>query len=245
MAAAEVWEPAALLAAAGGAPPGLSALPTLMGAPDSEALRELASAVTEANADDTAVACAAVRLLEPRMWVNEGRIETYLSTFSAHWDAALSVAHDRLHPDFTVRLLTLAVLAAITGLPYPAGCAALAADPALGAQAVGQVVALTEHHVVFAPAVLAAGLVRSAADEQSATSAGGVDGLLGRAARQLASTRVFTDREIDDAAILMAKMSGAEPDSSSLRRNRKLVAKLLAHRAQAQPSLAARTTERR
>ena len=39
MAAAEVWEPAALLAAAGGAPPGLSALPTLVGAPDSEALK--------------------------------------------------------------------------------------------------------------------------------------------------------------------------------------------------------------
>ncbi len=129
MAAAEVWEPAALLAAAGGAPPGLSALPTLVGAPDSEALRELASAVTEAKADDTAVACAAVRLLEPRMWLEEGRIETYLATCSAHWDAALSVAHDRLHPDFTVRLLTLAVLAAITGLPYPAGCAALAGGP--------------------------------------------------------------------------------------------------------------------
>src|SRR3954462_13746269 len=215
MAAAEVWEPAALLAAAGGAPPGLSALPTLVGAPDSEGLRELASAVMEANADDTAVACAAVRLLEPRMWLEQGRLETYLSTFSAHWDAALSVASDQLHPDFTVRLLTLAVLATITGLPYPAACAALAADQALGAQAVGQVVALTEHHVVFAPAVLAAALVRSAADEQSATSAGGVDGLLRRAARQLAATRVFTDKEIDEAAVLMAKMSGAEPDSSS------------------------------
>jgi hypothetical protein len=231
-----VWEPAALLAAAGGAPPGLSALPTLVGAPDSAALRELASAVTEANADDTAVACAAVRLREPRMWVDEGHTETYLSTCSAHWDAALSVvAPDRLHPDFTVRLLTLAVLATITGQPYPAGCATLAADPALGAQAVGQLVALTEHHVVFAPAVLAASLVHT----------GGVDGLLARAAQQLAATRVFTDQEIHDAAVLMAKMSGAEPDSSALRRNRKLVAKLLAHRVEAQPSLAARTTERR
>ncbi len=144
-----------------------------------------------------------------------------------------------------MRLLTLAVLATITGLPYPAGCAALAGDPALGAQAVGQVVALTEHQVVFAPAVLAAALVRSAADEQPGTSAGGVDGLLGRAARQLAATRVFTDREVDDAAVLMAKMSGAEPDSTSLRRNRKLVVRLLTHRTQAQPSLAARTKERR
>jgi hypothetical protein len=94
---------------------------------------------------------------------------------------------------------------------------------------------LTEHHVVFAPAVLAASLVHT----------GGVDGLLARAAQQLAATRVFTDQEIHDAAVLMAKMSGAEPDSSALRRNRKLVAKLLAHRVEAQPSLAARTTERR
>ena len=73
-----------------------------------------------------------------------------------------------------------------------------------------------------------------------AMSAGGVDDLLARAAQQLAATRDFTDQEIDDAAVLMAKMSGAEPDGSSLRRNRKLVAKLLARRAQAQPSLAAR-----
>ena len=137
------------------------------------------------------------------------------------------------------------LVSTITGLPYPAGCAALAADHALGAQAVGQVVALTEQHVVFAPAVLAAALLRSADDEQPATSAGAVDGLLGQVARQLAATRVFTDREIDDAAVLMAKMSGVEPDSSSLRRNRKLVARLLAHRVHSQPSLAARTTERR
>jgi hypothetical protein len=242
MAAAEVWEPAALLAAAGDAPPGQSALPTLVGAPDSAALRELASAVMEANADDTAVACAAVRLLEPRMWVEKGHTETYLATCAAHWDTALSVVGpDRLHPDSTVRLLTLAVLATIAGQPYPAGCAALAADPALAAQAIAQVVALTEQHVVFAPAVLAASLVRTAADEQSAASAGGVDGLLARAAQQLAATKVFSDQEIDDAAVLMANMSGAEPDSSTLRRNRKLVAKLLAHRAEAQPSQAART----
>jgi hypothetical protein len=161
------------------------------------------------------------------MWVTEGRAETYLSTCSAHWDSALSVvAPDQLHPDFTVRLLTLAVLAALTDQPYPAGCAALAEDSALGAQAISQVVALTEQHVVFAPAVLAAGLLR--ADH-------GVEGLLVRAAQQLAATRVFTDQEIDEAAVLMAKMSGAEPDGSVLRRNRKLLAKL-----RESPSLAAR-----
>lgn len=228
MAAAQVWEPAALLAAADGAPPGQSALLTLVGAPDSAALRELAAAVTEANADDTAVACAGVRLLEPRMWVDEGRTETYLSTCSAHWDTALSlVAPDLLHPDFTVRLLTLAVLAAITGQPYPPGCAALAEDPVLGANTVAQVVALTEQHVVLAPAVLAAGLVREGTR--------GVDGVLAQAAQQLAATRIFTDQEIDDAAVLMAKMSGAEPEGAALRRNRKLLTKL-----RVAPSVAAR-----
>ena len=74
---------------------------------------------------------------------------------------------------------------------------------------------------------------------ESETSAVGVDDLLARAARQLAATRDFTDQEIDDTAELISKMSGAEPDGSSLRRNRKLVAKLLTRRAEP-PSLAAR-----
>jgi hypothetical protein len=241
MAAAEVWEPAELLAAAGGPPPGLSVLPTLLGAPDSAALAELASAVLEANAEDTAVACAYVRLLEPRIWVEKGHIETYLPAYSPHLDAALTVlGPDRLHPDFTVRLLTLAVVATIAGQSYPAGCAALAAKPALATHAVAQVVKLVDDHVIIPAAVLAASLVRTIADGESGESAGGVDDLLAGAAQQLAVTRDFTNQEIEDAAELMAKMSGAQPDGSSLRRNRKLVTKLLARRAEAQPSLAAR-----
>ena len=247
MAASEVWDPAALLVAAGGAPPGLSALPTLVGAPDSAALRQLASAVMEADADAVAVACAAVRLLEPRTWVQKGHTETHLATCSPHWDAALAVVGpDRVHPDFAARLLTLGVLATIAGQPYPAGCAALAADPTQAARAVAQVVALVDDRVVFAPAVLAASVVRTAAGEQSAADqsaapAGGVGAVLARAAQQLAATRGFTDQEVDDAAGLIATMSGAEADGSSLRRNRKLVTKLLASGADAQPSLAART----
>jgi hypothetical protein len=241
MAAAEVWEPVELLAAAGGPPPGLSVLPTLLGAPDSAALAELASAVLEANAEDTAVACAYVRLLEPRIWVEKGHIETYLPAYSPHLDAALTVlGPDRLHPDFTVRLLTLAVVATIAGQSYPAGCAALAAKPALATHAVAQVVKLVDDHVIIPAAVLAASLVRTIADGESGESAGGVDDLLAGAAQQLAVTRDFTNQEIEDAAELMAKMSGAQPDGSSLRRNRKLVTKLLARRAEAQPSLAAR-----
>jgi hypothetical protein len=239
--AAGVWEPVELLAAAGGPPPGLSVLPTLLGAPDSAGLAELASAVLEANAEDTAVACAAVRLLEPRIWVQRGHIETFLATYSPHVDAALAVlGPDRLHPDFMVRLLALAVVATIAGQRYPDGCAALAADPALVAPAVAQVVALVDDHVISPAAVLAAGLVRTAADEESGASAVGVDDLLAQAAQRIAATRDFTDQEIDDAAELMAKMSGAEPDGSSLRRNRKLVIKLLARRAEGPPSLAAR-----
>ncbi len=126
-------------------------------------------------------------------------------------------------PDFTVRLLTLAVVATITGQPYPAGCAALAADPALAAHAVAQVVALADTTSSSPAVVLAASLVRTAAEEESGPSAGSVDHLLAQAAQQIAATRDFTDQEIDDAAELMAKMSGVEPDGSSLRRNRKLV----------------------
>jgi hypothetical protein len=239
--ASGVWEPVELLAAAGGAPPGLSVLPTLMGAPDSAALAALASAVLEAEAEDTAAACAAIRLFEPRIWVQKGHIETYLATYSPHVDAALQVlGPDRLHPDFMVRLLTLAVVATIAGQPYPAGCAELAADPALAAPAVAQVVALVDDHVIIPAVVLAASLVRTAAEEESGPSARSVDHLLAQAAQQIAATRDFTDQEIDDAAELMAKMSGVEPEGSSLRRNRKLVTKLLARRAEASPSLAAR-----
>jgi GTPase-associated protein 1, N-terminal domain type 2/GTPase-associated protein 1, middle domain len=237
--AAGVWDPAELLAAAGGAPPGLSVLPTLLGAPDSAALATLASAVLEANAEDTAVVCAAVRLLEPRIWVQEGHIQTYLATYSPHVDAALQVlGPDRLHPDFMVRLLTLAVVATIAGQPYPDGCVALAADPALAAPAVAQVVALADDRIITPAAVLAASLVRVAADQEA--TAVGVDDLLAHAARQIAATRDFSDQEIDDAAELMAKMSGAEPHGSLLRRNRKLITKLLARAAEAPASLTAR-----
>jgi hypothetical protein len=164
-----------------------------------------------------------------------------LPTYSPHIDAALQVlGPDRLHPDFTVRVLALAVVATIAGQPYPAACAALAADPALAAPAVAPVVTLVDDGVIIPAVVLAACLVRTAADEESGTSAVGVDYLLAQVAHQVAATRDFTDAEIDDAAELMAKMSGAEPERASLRRNRKLVTKLLSRRAQAPTSLAAR-----
>ena len=238
--ASGVWEPDGLLAAAGGAPPGLSVLPTLLGAPDSAALAALASAVLEADAEDTATVCAAIRLFEPRIWVQKRHIESYLATYSPHVDAALQVlGPDRLHPDFVVRLLTLAVIATIAGQPYPAGCAALAADPAVAAPAVAQVVTLVDDHVIIPAVVLAASLVRTASEE-TGPSAVSVDHLLAQAAQQIAATRDFTDEEIGDAAELMAKMSGVDAEGSSLRRNRKLVTKLLARRAAAPPSLAAR-----
>ena len=239
--ASGVWEPDGLLAAAGGAPPGLSVLPTLLGAPDSAALAALASAVLEADAEDTATVCAAIRLFEPRIWVQKRHIESYLATYSPHVDAALQVlGPDRLHPDFVVRLLTLAVIATIAGQPYPAGCAALAADPAVAAPAVAQVVTLVDDHVIIPAVVLAASLVRTVVEEESKPPAGSVDRLLAQAAQQIAATRDFTDLDIDDAAELMAKMAGVEPDGSSLRRNRKLVTKLLARRTEASPSRAAR-----
>jgi GTPase-associated protein 1, N-terminal domain type 2/GTPase-associated protein 1, middle domain len=244
--AAGVWEPVELLAAAGGAPPGLSVLPTLLGVPDSAALAALASAVLEAYAEDTVAACAAIRLFEPRIWVQKGFIETYLATYSPHLDAALQVlGPDRLHPDFAVRLLTLAVAATLAGQPYPAGCEALAADSVLATPAVAQVVALVDDHIINPAVVLAASLVRTAAEEESGPSALSVDYLLAQVAHQIAASRDLTDQEIDDAAELMAKMSGVEPEGSALRRNRKLVTKLLARRAEASRSVADRIRRNR
>jgi hypothetical protein len=243
MAAAAVWEPAVLLAAAGGAPPGLSVLPTLVGAPDSAALSELASAVLDASSADTAVACAAVRLLEPRIWLEKGHIETHQADYTPHWNAALEgLGPDRVHPDFTVRLLTLAMMGSIVGQPYPAACAALAADPGLGAAAIAQLVALVDSHVIAPAAVIAASLVRAAAAEAGAEAAGsgGVEDLLAQAAQQVAATREFSDQDVDEAASLMAQMSGIQRAGGVLRRNRKIVAKLLVRGTEAQPSLVSR-----
>jgi len=99
---------------------------------------------------------------------------------------------------------------------------------------------LVDDHVIIPAVVLAASLVRTVVEEESKPPAGSVDRLLAQAAQQIAATRDFTDLDIDDAAELMAKMAGVEPDGSSLRRNRKLVTKLLARRAEASPSRAAR-----
>ncbi len=243
MAAAAVWEPAELLAAAGGAPPGLSVLPTLVGAPDSTALTELASVVRDANSEDTAVACAAVRLLEPRIWLEDGHIETEQGAYTPHWNAVLeALGPERVHPDFAVRLLTLAMLGSIFDQPYPTACAALAADPGLGAAAVAQLVALVDDQVIVPAAVIAASLVRTGATEEDAEAAGNssVEGLLAQAAQQLAAASEFSEQDVAEAASLMAQMSGIEPDGGVLRRNRKMVARLLARGTAAQPSLASR-----
>src|SRR4029077_4424910 len=119
----------------------------------------------------------------------KGHIETSPATYIPHIDAALQVlGPDRLHPDFVVRLLTLAVVATIAGQPYPPGCAALAADPALAARAVAHVVALVDGHVIIPAVVLAASVLRTAWEE-TGPSAVSVDHLLAQAAQQIAATR--------------------------------------------------------
>ena len=68
-------------------------------------------------------------------------------------------------------------------------------------------------HVIVPAAVIAASLVRRGGEEDAEAAAGsGVEDLLAQAAQQVAATREFTDQDVDDAASMMAQMSGIEPD---------------------------------
>jgi hypothetical protein len=242
--ATQVWDPAELLAAADGAPPGLSVLPTLLGAPDSVALTELASAVLDARTDDTVMACADIRLTEPRIWLQRRQFTDMMGLYNPHVDAVLqALGPDRLHPDFAARVLTLAVIATIMGQPYPGAYEVLAADPMLAARSVAQMSRLVEDRALTPAALVAAALMRTGGGEDRGASAAGVADVLRQAAHRIVATHGFTDREIDSAAELMAKMSGADPERSTLRHNRELVTRLVSRRPGTPPPLSASVRE--
>jgi hypothetical protein len=235
--AAAVWDPAELLAAVGDAVLATAALvPTLLGSPTSPALAELAAGVVRARNDDTAVACAAVRLTEPRDWIERGHVETYQAAYTPHWDKVITAAEPGcLHRDFVVRLLVLAVVADIAGQPYPDGCAVLLADPAVPGDVQGEVVAqvvdLVDGNVLIPTAVLAMSLLRSAAGGSD-----GVDGLLRRVACDVAAGRgADSDETAEAVAQQMARISGTATDSA-LRRYRKMAAKFLQGPPEVAPS---------
>ena len=242
LAAAAVWPPGDLLIAAGtGALPAAAVLPTLLGAPTSESLDQLADAVLAAGAENPAVACAAARRIDPRVWIRQGYLQERQGDYTALWDEAIAqVGLGRLHQDVGVRLLTLALVAATHGMASLAHGGALAADRATADAAADQVLALVEQDALPATAVLAAGLLPATREDAEATDRSPVEALMAAVAARLVVSREFTDEDAETAAVTLARM--AEPDAADppMRRYRKMVHKLLTQRPEAQPSLAAR-----
>jgi hypothetical protein len=240
LAAAGIWDPAELLVAAGSGPLSAEAvLPTLLGTATSADLDRLASAL-EASTDPMVAACAEVRLIDPRVWVQHGFVDTQQETYTPLWDAAVArVGLPGLHPDVGVRLLTLAAVARINGKPILACADALAAHPDTAEAVIEQVVTLVDQQVIPAAEVLAASLIPVAADDADTTAAG-VDAVLAAAAEQLVAAREYTDEDVDAAAAALARLTDIGPEDAPPRRYRKMVHKLLSQRPEGQSSLAAR-----
>jgi hypothetical protein len=200
---------------------------------------ELATSVMDTSPDLIASACAAVRAIDPRVWVQQGYIEAHQAEYTPLWqDAVDIVGLAGVHPDFGTRLLTLSVVANVSGKPYPAASALLAADQLTADAAVDTVIALVDQQVLVPAAVLAASLVPQT-DERSAGPAGGVDGVVSTVAQHLVTTREFSDDDVDTAVSMMAAMTGLDA-AEAPRKYRKMVHKLLSAHAEGHSSLAAR-----
>lgn len=239
MAGGAIWDPAELRVAAAGAPLGAAAaLPTLLGVENSAALDELATAVMDTSPDQIASACAAVRSIDPRVWVQQGFIDAHQTDYTPLWeDAIAQVGPSGIHPDFGTRLLTLSIVANVAGKPYPAASSMLAADEPTADAAVENVLTLIDQQVLIPAAVLAASLVPQSAERDVDTD--GVDALVTRAAQHLVETREFSDEEIETAVSVMAQMTGLSAEDAP-RRYKKMVQKLLSQRPEGQSSLTAR-----
>jgi hypothetical protein len=240
LAGGAIWAPDELRAAAANSPLSATAtLPTLLGAPNSAGMDELATSVMDTSPDLIASACAAVRAIDPRVWVQQGYIEAHQAEYTPLWqDAVDIVGLAGVHPDFGTRLLTLSVVANVSGKPYPAASALLAADQLTADAAVDTVIALVDQQVLVPAAVLAASLVPQT-DERSAGPAGGVDGVVSTVAQHLVTTREFSDDDVDTAVSMMAAMTGLDA-AEAPRKYRKMVHKLLSAHAEGHSSLAAR-----
>jgi hypothetical protein len=242
MAGQQVWDPAELLAAAGDAAlPVGATVRTLLAAPSSSALLDLASRAAVAKHHITMVACAKVRLIEPDEWVTQGYVESHQEIYSRCWGFAVGVVGpDGVHRDVVVRLLVLAAVAAVDGLPYAPGVAALGSDAKVRADALVQLVGLVDGVALKPTEVAAAGLLRLICGADDDSSGGDpVDALLSTAAQQLGRARPWAGDEIDAVAELMAAKSGAGKDGDQ-RRFRKVAQKTLTGPSEGQPSLAAR-----
>lgn len=239
--AESVWDPADLLLALGADPiTGAGTVRTLVGAPDSPALTELAGRVIDGNGDSTAVACAAVRYIEPQMWMHQRYVETHQSAYLPFWEQVLgNTEPSAVHHDFAVRMLTFALLGVIAGQPYPQACTVLAADAGLGGEAIARVMPLVDGYEVAPQAVLAVTLLRVASAEDAQQQLDVIDQLMGQLAERVAAGMPGEESDVDAVTMLMTQLSGDASDGT-VRRYRKMVGRLLARRNDTQPSLAAR-----
>ncbi|BCI50767.1 putative ESX-1 scaffolding and assembly protein SaeB [Mycolicibacterium litorale] len=243
VAGSSVWHPEELLTAVGESTlPGAAAVRTLVGAPPSSALDRLAQTVLRTNNDDVAVACAAVRIFDPRTWIEQGYAASHQSAYAALWERAVEAAGiAEVHHDFAVRLVTFAAIAATAGQPYPKAGALLGAETQVAADAFGHLAALLDTYVLNAMSVLAVAALRfghNGDDLPAATDA--IEDLIWRAARHVLVTRRPDTIDVGMVAATMAQLSG-EPTDGAVRRHRKTVLRLLARRPEAQPAPTART----
>lgn len=238
-----VWHPDELLAAVGdSALPGGAAVRTLLGAPPSRALDRLAQNVLRTNNDDVAVACAAVRIFDPRSWIEQGYAASHQVAYAPLWEKALeAVGTTDIHHDVAVRLVTLAAVALAAGQPYPPSSAPLTADAQVASEAFGQLAALLDGYVLNAMSVLAVAALRFGHHGDDAVPAtDGIEELIWQAARHVMATRRPESLDVDMIAATMAQLSG-EPGDGAVRRHRKTVLRLLARRPDAHTAPIVRT----
>jgi GTPase-associated protein 1, N-terminal domain type 2/GTPase-associated protein 1, middle domain len=193
---------------------------TLVGAPDSPAIVDLATRVLNENNDDAAVACAALRLSEPDDWIRHGYVRTHQPPYTPHWDDAVEMADpDAVHRDFARRLLVLAVVGVVLGAPCPRSCRSLLTGETLETEVVEQVAALVNTNALSANTVLAVSL-------QPPNGTAGLERLLRRVAARLAATFPWDADQVNDVANLMGQIDGTG-DEESLRRLRQTVLDVL------------------
>ncbi|MGV0743550.1 GAP1-N2 domain-containing protein [Mycolicibacterium sp. XJ870] len=228
-ASSAAWDPADLLLAAGSHPvSGPAAVRTLVGAPDSPAMEQLAGKVIDENGDGLAVACAAVRHIGPQTWLQQRYVETHQGAYSPLWDQVLTgIEPDGVHPDFATRILTFALLGLIAGQPYPQACNALAAGN--GHDAVDRLLPMVANGDLTPQVVLAVSLLRAASAEAAARPLDAVEELAGQVAERIAVRLPGDEGAVDGVAAMMAQLSG-DATEGALRGYRKMVSRLLARR---------------
>ncbi|WP_422743645.1 hypothetical protein ACN27E_18480 [Mycobacterium sp. WMMD1722] len=232
LAGSSAWRPAELLAAAGdSALPGAAAVPTLVSAPPSAELDRLARMVLGSNSDDTAVACAAVRVFDPRAWIEQGYAASHHGAYTPLWERAVArVGRAEIHRDFAARLVTFAAIAAAAGQPYPPVCAALAADGTVAGDAFAQLTRLVDGYVLNPVSVLALAAVRwGQAGEEWDPVFDGVDDVIWQTARHLLRTRSQETLDLTAIALTMGQLAG-DASEGAARRHRRTLQKLLARR---------------